>query len=105
MGRHKNKETLAGIVALALGLGAAVASSQVSFTDVTHAAGVTHTSESYGASWGDLDGDGYPDLFASNHRTQPSLFLNQGNGSFRDIATQTSDWLKRPGADTHGASW
>ena len=105
MGQHKKNEMFGGIAALALGLGAAVASSQISFTDVTHAAGVTHTSESYGASWGDLDGDGFPDLFASNHRTQPSLFLNQGNGSFRDIATQTNDWLKHPGADTHGASW
>ena len=49
---------------------------------------MAHVSESYGASWGDLNGDGYPDLFVSNHRTQPSLFLNQGNGTFIDIGDQ-----------------
>ncbi len=105
MRRANNTNLLSGIAAIGLGLGAAPASAQIAFTDVTNAAGVAHSSESYGASWGDLDGDGYLDLFASNHRTQPSLFLNMGNGTFRDIATQTMDWAKRPGADTHGASW
>ena len=28
-----------------------------------------------------------------------------GNGTFRDVATQTMDWQNRPNADTHGASW
>jgi FG-GAP-like repeat/ASPIC and UnbV len=105
MRRPSSNDVLAVIAAIAFGLGASVAPAQIAFTDATNTAGVAHSSESYGASWGDLDGDGYPDLFASNHRTQPSLFLNLGNGSFRDIATKTADWLSRPGADTHGASW
>jgi hypothetical protein len=105
MRRHGISNLLSGIAALALGVGAAVAPAQIAFTDVTSAAGVAHSSESYGASWGDLDGDGYLDLFASNHRTQPSMLLNRGNGTFKDIATQTLDWANRPGADTHGASW
>jgi FG-GAP-like repeat/ASPIC and UnbV len=105
MRRRSSNDVPAAIAAIALGLGAMPAPSQIAYTDVTNAAGVAHSSESYGASWGDLDGDGYPDLFASNHRTQPSLFLNLGNGSFRDIATKTADWVSRPGADTHGASW
>ncbi len=103
--RRDCKHGLPAIAAVALGLGASLASAQIAFTDVTNTAHIGHRSESYGASWGDLDGDGYLDLFASNHRTQPSLFHNLGNGSFRDIATQTADWLNRPGADTHGASW
>ncbi len=89
----------------ALGMGASIASAQIAFTDVTDASGAGHFSESYGASWGDLDGDGYPDLFTSNHRTKPSLFLNMGNGRFVDVAAQTLDWQNRQHADTHGASW
>ena len=86
-------------------LGASDASAQTAFTDVTNASGVAHTSESYGASWGDLNGDGYLDIYASNHRTMPSLFLNRGNGTFVDVAAQTFDWQNRPSADTHGGTW
>ena len=102
--RHKNNPFW-GLLAFAIGMSASIASAQIAFTDSTNAAGVAHTSESYGASFGDFNGDGYPDIVASNHRTQPSLFLNMGNGTFRDVATQTMDWVNRPGADTHGASW
>ncbi len=93
------------LAALTLGVGASVAGAQIAFTDATDASGAGHFSESYGASWGDLDGDGYPDLFTSNHRTKPSLFLNMGNGHFVDVGAQTLDWQNRPHADTHGASW
>jgi hypothetical protein len=82
-----------------------VASGQLAFTDVSVAAGVAHRGESYGASWGDLDGDAYPDLFASNHRQLQSLFLNRRNGTFVDTGAQVLTWRNRPGADTHGASW
>jgi hypothetical protein len=57
------------------------------FDDVSVSAGIAHSGETYGASWGDLDGDGYPDLFVSNHRTQDSLFLNAGDGTFIDVAS------------------
>ena len=66
---------------------------------------MSHSSESYGASWGDLNGDGFLDLYASNHRTQDSLFLNRGNGTFVDISNQIQDWVRRPDADTHGGTW
>jgi hypothetical protein len=86
-------------------LGAASAQAAISFTDVTAAAGVSRSGESYGASWGDLNGDGYPDLFASNHRQQPSLFLNMGDGTFYETAPNVLTWRNRAQADTHGGSW
>jgi hypothetical protein len=87
------------------GTGSAVAAATTSFTDVTDASGVAHSSETYGASWGDLNGDGYPDLFVSDHRTMKSLFVNQRNGTFVDIASTINNFENRPHADTHGASW
>jgi hypothetical protein len=77
----------------------------ISFSDVSAAAGIDRRGESYGASWGDLNGDGFPDLFASNHREQPSLFLNRGNGRFAETAHNVLTWRNRARADTHGGSW
>jgi len=96
---------LATLAAACLALGATTALAQTAFTDVTATSGVAHISETYGASWGDLNGDGFPDLFVSNHRTMKSLFVNQGNGKFIDIASQINNFQNRPHADTHGASW
>ncbi len=75
----------------------------VFFEDVTQIAGIAHTGRSYGASWGDFDGDGSPDLWVGNHLDQPSLYLNDGNGAFTDVITQV--WAGDPAADTHGAAW
>ena len=80
-------------------------SATIAFTDATSTAGVGHRSESYGASWGDVNGDGYPDIFASNHRTMPSLYVNQKNGTFVDKGASVLWWKNRPTADTHGGSW
>ena len=91
--------------AAALALAAANAGAQTAFTDVTSAAGLAHSSETYGASWGELNGDGFPDLFVSNHRTTKSLYQSKGNGTFADIAATISNFANRPSADTHGASW
>ena len=52
-----------------------------------------------------MDGDGYPDIFASNHRQLNSLYLNRGDGTFHDTGDQVLSWRNRSGADTHGASW
>src|ERR1700704_2419964 len=93
------------LLVLLFGIASTVAWAQISFTDVTTTSGVTHSSESYGAAFGDLNGDGYLDIYASNHRTRDSLFLNRGNGTFVDVATQTMDWQNRPNADTHGGTW
>src|SRR6188768_586416 len=94
--------TLALLVTVATNL--PEASAAIAFSDVSAAAGVNRAGESYGASWGDLDGDGYLDIFASNHRTQPSLFLNRRDGTFAETAPQVLTWRNRARADTHGGT-
>jgi ASPIC and UnbV/FG-GAP-like repeat len=102
--RHIPCNPLLWLAAAALVLAAPFAAAQT-FTDVTEASGLAHSSETYGASWGDLNGDGFPDLFVSNHRTMKSVYVNQGNGTFVDIASSINNFENRPNADTHGASW
>ena len=43
--------------------------------------------EKMGASWGDYDNDGYPDLFLTNSR-EDQLYHNEGNGTFVDVTGQ-----------------
>lgn len=73
------------------------------FTDVTLAAGLTSNSGNSGIVVGDIDNDGYPDIFMSGagHFTGPAqsptrLFHNNGDGTFTDIAP-TADV---PGGET-----
>ena len=102
-------------IAAAALLGSGLASSamaQIAFDNVSVAAGFANTaSETWGASWGDYDGDHYPDLFSSNHRTRASLFHNNRNGTFTETSKQvdlshTRGWTGgRPEVDTHAATW
>jgi hypothetical protein len=89
-----------------------VAQAQVAFEDVSTPAGFDNSyTETWGASWGDLNGDGYPDLFINNHRTRAALYRNNRDGTFTDVSKQvdlskTPGWTgPRPEADTHGATW
>jgi hypothetical protein len=41
-----------------------------------------------GASWGDFDGDGLPDLYVSNMDGPNRLYHNNGDGTFTDVATE-----------------
>lgn len=101
--RARTARILAGCASALLLPG--VAAAQIAFTDVSRAAKVDRPGESYGASWGDLDGDGYPDVFASNHRQRSSLFLNMRNGTFYETGPQVLTWRNRPRADQHGGTW
>jgi len=53
------------------------------FQDVTGAAGVGFRGFNHGATAGDVDGDGFPDLFLTNLGPNV-LYLNNGDGTFRD---------------------
>jgi hypothetical protein len=41
------------------------------------------------ATWADFDGDGDPDVYASNDFSLNNLFVNQGNGVFEDVTERT----------------
>jgi hypothetical protein len=95
------------------------------FVDVTARAGLTTTSWSTSAAWGDLDGDGYPELYlchycdwslTANHPTNcnydgktrdvcsPALFTalphrlyrNNGNGTFTDVSKEAGLRVEHP---------
>jgi len=56
------------------------------FTDVAREAGVENMRFAKGTTWGDYDGDRYPDLYVSNHGYENRLYHNDGNGKFTDVA-------------------
>jgi tetratricopeptide (TPR) repeat protein len=60
------------------------------FVNVTQEAGVGDTGSSFTAAWGDLDNDGYLDLYVANGvigDTSPNrLYHNNGDGTFTDFA-------------------
>jgi len=83
-------------------------SAQIEFEEKTSTAAKFDDVESWGASWGDMNGDLWPDLFVTNHRMRPSLFRNNGDGTFTNVVLQwdtSRTWLNDPLADEHGGSW
>lgn len=77
----------------------------VEFDDVTQPSGVLHFSKSYGACWGDVNGDGWLDLYANNHQEEPTLFINQRNGTFVNDTSLLGFGASIPVADSHGCAW
>ena len=51
--------------------------------------GLEGTQDNWSASWGDYDGDGFPDIFVTTHDTaQPNaLYHNNGDGTFTKITS------------------
>jgi hypothetical protein len=64
------------------------------FTDVAERVGMRDIRNSLGVAWGDVDNDGWQDLFVSNHlpiSTESFLYHNEGGRSFTARAMATGD--------------
>jgi len=75
------------------------------FKDVTPASGLgEYVGMTYGAAWGDVDGDGLPDLYVTNHLNEARLYRNLNGGRFEDV---TATYLAHEDivADKHGVAW
>ncbi|MFN7994178.1 MAG: VCBS repeat-containing protein [Bryobacteraceae bacterium] len=59
------------------------------FTDVSAKSGIAaHVGRTMGATAGDFDLDGYPDIYVANDKTENFLFRNNHDGTFKEIALQ-----------------
>ena len=56
------------------------------FTDVTVEAGLAEPTQTETAVWVDINNDGFLDLYVGNENGPNQLFLNNGNGTFKDIS-------------------
>lgn len=57
------------------------------FEDVTKAAGIHDTSgKGLGVAFADFDNDGFIDVFVANDGVRQSLYRNNGDGTFEDVA-------------------
>lgn len=74
------------------------------FDEVSAEAKITGGGPSFGpGAWGDWNGDGYPDLWVGNHANPPTLYVNQGDGSFE--ALDPAFLVGKLFHDAHGAAW
>jgi enediyne biosynthesis protein E4 len=57
------------------------------FSDVTERSGVENRGgKGLGAVWADFTGDGWPDLYIANDMSRNTLYRNNGDGTFTEIA-------------------
>jgi hypothetical protein len=73
------------------------------FTEVTQQAGIHSSLISFGlgVSVGDINGDGWPDIYVSNDSYERDyLYINQKNGTFKD---ETDQWIQHMSMSSMGA--
>lgn len=60
----------------------------LSFTDVTQQSGIVATGYGMGATVGDINNDGLPDLYLTNLGSN-QMYLNKGDGRFTDVTKES----------------
>ncbi|MFY0591004.1 CRTAC1 family protein [Roseivirga sp.] len=55
------------------------------FEEIAESAGVNSTGNTTAATWGDVNNDGFLDLYIGNTNTPNTLYINNGDLTFRDI--------------------
>ena len=75
-----------------------------SFADVSEAAGVRDVRDYYAftAAAADFDGDGWQDIYIACDSTPSILFVNNGDGTFTDYATETGVAFNEHGFEQGG---
>lgn len=104
---HVDRNQLALVLVAGL-LASGSANAQINFQNTTNSAIGTFLTETWGASVGDYNGDFWPDIFVGNHRQRPTLYRNNGDGTFTDVILQvdrTQVMLNNRFIDHHGAAW
>lgn len=77
----------------------------ISFEEVTQTAGISYSGLTFGAAWGDFNGDDLPDLWVNNHfNNQGILYQNEGDGTFTDVTLDVFLATELEG-DDHGSAW
>ncbi|WP_083924986.1 Calx-beta domain-containing protein [Lamprocystis purpurea] len=98
----------AALLQLAAGAQAALTADQfIEARDGTDRPVIDSAGETWGAAWGDLDGDGCPDLWLGMHQYTPTgLFRNNCDGTFVNrIDSAVVDAAAHYNDDTHGVAW
>jgi hypothetical protein len=74
------------------------------FTDVSEAAGVSDPRAYFGlgVAWFDLNDDGWPDLYVANDSGPSFLYVNQKNGTFKQVAFPMGLAVSEDGAEQGG---
>jgi hypothetical protein len=66
------------------------------FTDVSIEAGIVHEGYGLGMALGDVNKDGYPDIYISNdYLTNDLFYINQGDGTFENLIDRYLSYQSR----------
>lgn len=78
-------------------------SQSIAFEDATARSKINFIGRSFGASWGDFDEDGWPDVYTGNHSKLGSLWMNNRDGTFTNVFPD--HWTNPSTPDKHGAAF